>query len=347
MGGILMEILLSLLTDITDKLETQTHAAIVALGDPLLALAAVLGILSFSTTFEAYFSQTFMAANFIIKIIKVGMYMFFIRHWDSMLVMVKSSAEWLGKIAGGADSFNSPITMIAKGVQAIFDTYGSMVENTPSFMSSNAAGSFLSLILCAVALGIALYGLFKIAFILFMANAEFLILGTLSMVLLPCALLRYTESIAEKTWGILLTCGVKVMVAVFMVCLVGNEISAMFEKLTHSGTVDATTTSQFLLAAVSLVFLSYLMGQSVDFAAAMTTGISLNSGNILRSMGSAAMTAVRTPGRIYRGGRTVYRGGRLTTRVGGAAAAGVGTYAAGGNMSAAYQASKYWWNKTR
>lgn len=307
MGVVLMEDLLNLFVNISTKLEVQTHAAIVALGDPLLALAAVLGILSFSTTFEAYFSQTFMAANFIIKLIKVGMYMFFIRHWDSMLVMVKESAEWLGKTAGGADTFKTPFALIGEGVDSIFTTYGSLVSNMPSFWDSGATGSFTSLILCCIALGFALWGLFKIAFLLFMTNAEFLILGTLSMVLLPGALLRYTESIAEKTWGILLTCGVKVMVAVFMVCLVGNEITDMFNKLQATGEADAKTVAAFVLAAATLVFLSYMMGQAVEFAGAMTSGLTLQSGNLLRSTIGAGRTALGMPVRAYRYGRTGYR----------------------------------------
>lgn len=295
---------LQILVDISSKLEISIHQSIVNLQDPLMAIAVALACISIATTWEGYFSATYSLSNLFIKMAQILFYMFLIRHWDMMMTIVKQSAENLGKIAGGADDFATPTKLVADGVDAIFQCYSSLIDNFPSASTANFVSTLLVYVLAIISLGIALYGLYKIAFVLFMANAEFLILGGLSMVLLPFALLRYTENMAEKTWGILLTSAVKVMVAVFMVCLVGQEISNTFNAIT-SETITEQTVSSLLLSATSLVFLSYLMGQAVEYAGAMTSGLSVNTGNVLHTVTPSRGTVMAAGGLVARGTGTV------------------------------------------
>lgn len=299
------------MNSISEKLETAIHESIVNLQDPLMALLVLLACLSLFTTFDLYFSSTYSLTNLIVKVMQVGFYMYLLRHWDMFLAMIKKSAEELGRIAGGAESFLSPTELVANGVNKIFDAYAAMVDNI-------SLPNFFDFILLAFAFALTLFGLYKIAFILFMTNAEFLILGGLSLVLLPFGVLRYTESIAEKVWGILLTSAVKVMVAIFMVCLVGDSITDLYEEITDTiNTSGAAATSSLLVGGISLVFLSFLMGQAVEFAGAMTSGMAVNTGNILHSVvpGARAWMAARLGGRLVwtglkKGGTAAYHGAK-------------------------------------
>lgn len=293
---------LQLLVDISDKLEHSVFDSITNLQDPMMALIVILGCIAYATTFEGYFSASYSVSNLIIKLLQIGFYMWLISRWDMVLGVLLESAENLGKIAGGSNSLKSPAGLISDGVDKIFDCYVQLVSGFPSSVSD-----FFAHLLAAVALAIALYGLFKIAFVLFMANAEFLILGGLSIVLLPFAVLRFTENIADKTWGILLTCSVKVMVAVFMVCMVGDEISDTFASLSVAE-ANEQSISSLLLAACSLVFLSFLMGQAVEFAGAMTSGLSVNTGNIIHAVTPSRGTVMGAAGL---GARVAGRGGRV------------------------------------
>ena len=168
-----------------------------------------------------------------------------------------------------------------------------------------------------------MYAIFRIAFTLFMANAEFLILGALSMVLIPFGITKWTRSIAEKTWGILLTSAVKLMVAVFMVSLIQNEITSAFNV---SDDVTTETVSTFLTSAASLIFLSYLSAQAVDLAGAMTTGAVVSTNNVIHAipnagrelqncggkLGSAIDASYKFPGKIARAPGKVYQAGKDT-----------------------------------
>ena len=303
---------LQLLVDISDRLEHAVFDSIINLQDPMMALIVILGCIAYATTFEGYFSASYSVSNLLIKLLQIGFYMWLISRWDMILSVLLESAENLGKIAGGSNSLKSPAGLISDGVDKIFACYAQLVSGFPSSVSD-----FFAHLLAAVALAIALYGLFKIAFVLFMANAEFLILGGLSIVLLPFAVLRFTESIADKTWGILLTCSMKVMVAVFMVCMVGDSISDAFASLSVAE-ANEQSISSLLLAACSLVFLSFLMGQAVEFAGAMTSGLSVNTGNIIHAVTPSRGTVMGAGNMVLsaakRGGGIVLKGAERAGR---------------------------------
>ena len=222
--------------------------------------------------------------------------------------------------AGGADATYTPTGLIGETCESIFDSFQHIISSFPSFTSG---GSVAAYILALIALCIAMYAIFRIAFTLFMANAEFLILGSLSLVLIPFGITKWTRSIAEKTWGILLTSAVKLMVAVFMVSLIQNEITAAFSV---TDTDVSKNVAGFLTSAASLIFLSYLSAQAVDLAGAMTTGAVVSTNNIIHAipnagrdlqnyggkLGSAIDASYKFPGKIARAPRKVYQAGKDT-----------------------------------
>lgn len=279
--------LLKLFDDLSATIEKAVASGILNLTDPLIDLLIVLGIISIASNWEMYFSGNFNFGNLFVKIIQIGFFAFLIRNWGMFFTMIKQSGEQLGLFAGGAEETMTSGTLVLKGLGVVF-SFLAKVYNGAS-ISLNAILVWLLAILCIL---IALYAFTKIAYTLFITNMEFVIIGGLSIVLLPFGVLNWTKSISEKTWGILLTCAVKVMVASFMVALLSTFIDSSFNIGTLTS-IDNDGLKKLLPnlfgSTISMLFIAYLFGQAVEFAGAMTNGLTINSRNLAESgMGMAA-----------------------------------------------------------
>lgn len=311
---------LALLDNVSTHIDQACTTGITNLQSPLLALLATLAVISIATEFDMFFGPAFNFGNMIVRIMHIGFLAAMIQNWGMLMVAIKETGQILGMTAGGADATYTPTGLISETCKSIFDSFQHIISSFPSFTSS---GSVAAYILALIALCIAMYAIFRIAFTLFMANAEFLILGSLSLVLIPFGITKWTRSIAEKTWGILLTSAVKLMVAVFMVSLIQNEITAAFNV---TDTDVSKNVTGFLTSAASLVFLSYLSAQAVDLAGAMTTGAVVSTNNIIHAipnagrdlqnyggkLGSAIDASYKFPGKIARIPCNVYQAGKDT-----------------------------------
>lgn len=276
-----MDSALALLDNVSTHIDQACATGITNLQSPLLALLATLAVISIATEFDMFFGPAFNFGNMIVRIMHIGFLAAMIQNWGMLMVAIKETGQILGMTAGGADATYTPTGLIGETCKSIFDSFQHIISSFPSFTSS---GSVAAYILALIALCIAMYAIFRIAFTLFMANAEFLILGSLSLVLIPFGITKWTRSIAEKTWGILLTSAVKLMVAVFMVSLIQNEITAAFSV---TDTDVSKNVAGFLTSAASLIFLSYLSAQAVDLAGAMTTGAVVSTNNIIHAIPNA------------------------------------------------------------
>ena len=272
---------LVLLNNVSTHIDQACITGITNLQSPLLALLATLAVISIATEFDMFFGPAFNFGNMIVRIMHIGFLAAMIQNWGMLMVAIKETGQILGMTAGGADATYTPTGLISETCDSIFDSFQHIISSFPSFTSG---GSVAAYIVALIALCIAMYAIFRIAFTLFMANAEFLILGSLSLVLIPFGITKWTRSIAEKTWGILLTSAVKLMVAVFMVSLIQNEITAAFSV---TDTDVSENVAGFLTSAASLVFLSYLSAQAVDLAMAMTTGAVVSTNNIIHAIPNA------------------------------------------------------------
>lgn len=279
--------LLKLFDDLSATIEKAVASGILNLTDPLIDLLIVLGIISIASNWEMYFSGSFNFGNLFVKIIQIGFFAFLIRNWGMFFTMIKQSGEQLGLFAGGAEETMTSGTLVLKGLGVVF-SFLAKVYNGAS-ISLNAILVWLLAILCIL---IALYAFTKIAYTLFITNMEFVIIGGLSIVLLPFGVLNWTKSISEKTWGILLTCTVKVMVASFMVALLSTFIDNSFDI----GSIEVINNNEIknmlpnlFGSTISMLFIAYLFGQAVEFAGAMTNGLTISSRNLAESgMGMAA-----------------------------------------------------------
>ena len=279
--------LLKLFDDLSATIEKAVASGILNLTDPLIDLLIVLGIISIASNWEMYFSGSFNFGNLFVKIIQIGFFAFLIRNWGMFFTMIKQSGEQLGLFAGGAEETMTSGTLVLKGLGVVF-SFLAKVYNGAS-ISLNAILVWLLAILCIL---IALYAFTKIAYTLFITNMEFVIIGGLSIVLLPFGVLNWTKSISEKTWGILLTCAVKVMVASFMFALLSTFIYNSFDI----GSIEVINNNEIknmlpnlFGSTISMLFIAYLFGQAVEFAGAMTNGLTISSRNLAESgMGMAA-----------------------------------------------------------
>lgn len=279
--------LLKLFDDLSATIEKAVASGILNLTDPLIDILIVLGIISIASNWEMYFSGNFNFGNLFVKIIQIGFFAFLIRNWGMFFTMIKQSGEQLGLFAGGAEETMTSGTLVLKGLGVVF-SFLAKVYNGAS-ISLNAILVWLLAILCIL---IALYAFTKIAYTLFITNMEFVIIGGLSIVLLPFGVLNWTKSISEKTWGILLTCAVKVMVASFMVALLSTFIDNSFDI----GSIEVINNNEIknmlpnlFGSTISMLFIAYLFGQAVEFAGAMTNGLTISSRNLAESgMGMAA-----------------------------------------------------------
>lgn len=283
--------LLKLFDDLSATIEKAVASGILNLTDPLIDLLIVLGIISIASNWEMYFSGSFNFGNLFVKIIQIGFFAFLIRNWGMFFTMIKQSGEQLGLFAGGAEETMTSGTLVLKGLGVVF-SFLAKVYNGAS-ISLNAILVWLLAILCIL---IALYAFTKIAYTLFITNMEFVIIGGLSIVLLPFGVLNWTKSISEKTWGILLTCAVKVMVASFMVALLSTFIDNSFDI----GSIEVINNNEIknmlpnlFGSTISMLFIAYLFGQAVEFAGAMTNGLTISSRNLAESGMSMAAGATR------------------------------------------------------
>lgn len=279
-----MDSALKLLENVGNHIDQACATGITNLQAPLLTLLAALAVISIATEFDMFFGPAFNFGNMIVRLMHIGFLAAMIQNWGMLMTAVKETGQILGMTAGGADATYTPTGLIGATCDSIFSTFENICKGFPGFVSATAGGSIMAYILALLALLVAMYAIFRIAFTLFMANAEFLILGSLSLVLIPFGITKWTRSIAEKTWGILLTSAVKLMVAVFMVSLIQNEITSAFNV---SDDVTTKTVSTFLTSAASLIFLSYLSAQAVDLAGAMTTGAVVSTNNLIHAIPNA------------------------------------------------------------
>lgn len=279
-----MDSALKLLENVGNHIDQACAIGITNLQAPLLTLLAALAVISIATEFDMFFGPAFNFGNMIVRLMHIGFLAAMIQNWGMLMTAVKETGQILGMTAGGADATYTPTGLIGATCDSIFSTFENICKGFPGFVSATAGGSIMAYILALLALLVAMYAIFRIAFTLFMANAEFLILGSLSLVLIPFGITKWTRSIAEKTWGILLTSAVKLMVAVFMVSLIQNEITSAFNV---SDDVTTETVSTFLTSAASLIFLSYLSAQAVDLAGAMTTGAVVSTNNLIHAIPNA------------------------------------------------------------
>lgn len=311
----------NMLNEITDVITNAVLNGMIRLQEPMVELLVVLAIIGIASNWEMYFaSESWNWGNLFVKIIHIGFYAFLIRNWKMLLLTVKKTGEQLGIAAGGDTGILTPNDILNLGVKSVFDAIENLIENIGPNLDA------ITNVLGIVILLFALYAFLRIACTLFFTYAEFMIVGGLSMVLLPWSMTKWTKGIADKAWGILLTGAVKIMVCTFMVSLVSGFIEHSFSSIN----IDNPELPDLLTRTISVGFLAFLVGKSVEYAGAMTNGLTVSTPDMMGA----------TVGRA-----TSYATGRVGGAVGNAVGSAIGSGARrtkGAIVNAAKRGGEWW-----
>lgn len=280
-----IDTVLKLFTDLETNIKVATASSITNLKAPLLALTSSLAVISIASNWEMYFSSNFNWGNIITKIIHVGFIMYLINHWTNFTLMIKDTAEKIGSIAGNLKELPTVTSLIGKSYATVFDYLDFILKD-----SSFGLDTFMIYLMAIILIIILSYAFLKISWTFFMAKMEFYIMGALSMVLLPFSQTKWTKSMSEKTWGILLTTSIKLLVCVFMIAITKDFIDQNF---TVTGDVEknAKAIKESLLpslfsSTIAIFFLSHIISKVTEFAGAMANGVMIQSSNLVASAGA-------------------------------------------------------------
>lgn len=274
-------------TKLQNTIQDATFAGVLNLTDPMLALLASLAVISIATNWGLYFDGNFNFGNIITKFIHIGFIAFLIRNWLMFMKVIKESGEKLGMLASGHTDMPDNATLINNNVAKVYEQI-SVAFDAFSFTGDHVMALLFSVILLIVCI----YCFFRISFTAFTVNAEFIIIGGLSIVLLPFGVTQWTKDIGNKPWGILLTCAVKVLVITFFMGLVTALIDQAFTlKALEKDTAEAISSNlpNLMTTTISLIFLAFLIGQATEFAGAITNGAVISTGD--RLLGTMSNTA--------------------------------------------------------
>ena len=285
-----IDTVLKLFTDLETNIKAATAGSIANLKAPLLALTSSLAVIGIASNWEMYFSSNFNWGNIITKIIHVGFIMWLINHWTKFTQMIQDSAEKIGSLAGNLEELPTVTSLIGKSYATIFDYLDFILKD-----SSFGLDVFMIYLMAIILIIILSYAFLKISWTFFMAKMEFYIMGALSMVLLPFSQTKWTKSMSEKTWGILLTTSIKLLVCVFMISITKDFIDQNFtvkamEKGVESNkmieSIKESLLPSLFSTTIAIFFLSHIISKVTEFAGAMANGVMIQSSNLVASAGA-------------------------------------------------------------
>lgn len=280
-----IDTVLKLFTDLETNIKAATAGSIANLKAPLLALTSSLAVIGIASNWEMYFSSNFNWGNIITKIIHVGFIMWLINHWTKFTQMIQDSAEKIGSIAGNLEELPTVTSLIGKSYATIFDYLDFILKD-----SSFGLDVFMIYLMAIILIIILSYAFLKISWTFFMAKMEFYIMGALSMVLLPFSQTKWTKSMSEKTWGILLTTSIKLLVCVFMIAItkdfIGQNFTVTGDVEKNAKAIKESLLPSLFSSTIAIFFLSHIISKVTEFAGAMANGVMIQSSNLVSSAGA-------------------------------------------------------------
>lgn len=245
--------------------------------------------------FEMYFQQRINWGQLFVKLAQATFFAFLIRNWHMIVSIFQETSENLGLTAAGKDTILTAGSIINEGVGQVFK-YFAVIFQVEIGLNTFILGFFGIIILL-----IALFGFMKIAYTLFTTNVEFLIVASLSVILLPFYMTKWTQNVADKAWGILFTCTMKLIVCNFMIGLLSSYITNNFvvskmETLTTAKNLSGIL-PEMILKTLSILFIAFLITKTVEFAGAMTSGLTISDADPVTPSSKWAWN--KTGGRIF------------------------------------------------
>lgn len=278
-------------------------------------------------------------ADLIKKMVVISLFVWLIRDWQQLMDIVFTSAAMLGVIAGTVGNIDQsdlqnyvrPSRLIATG----YDYFGTMILKIGDLFGSWSPSAILKGIVMAILFAlialIVLVGFLVGGIRVLMTTLEFHIMTALIVIMLPFAVLRATSFLAERSFAIVVSLSVKMMVTLFILTLVESILLEMLQAT--AGKLDWPIVVSYLITGILIPILLWV---APNLAAGLMSGNpTLNAGQFVASAagmavaGSAlAVGAVAAP---IAAGKATAGIGKLAAGVRGASAAG----SAGGGAAGA------------
>lgn len=244
-------------------------------------------------------------SEFLPLLARATFFVLLVESWSTILDLLFDFGNQIGVTASDAGKTGAvfaneavtPSTIIEEGVanasaiwKFIFDPSGNLIVESVKAMEQVSSGQFWSWF----GLGILVLLLFCfIAFSYMYTIAEFYVIGTIAVVLLPFGLFERTKAVIDKLLNFFFISVIKVALFVFLITIINPLINDMYknfqDKMTDTGLVQPI----LLYAVISLGALAYLIFKVPAFAAALFNGAINSPPNIARGIKDTAMTVVQ------------------------------------------------------
>ena len=280
-------------------------AGITRLKPYVLGLMASILMWDIFTKWDIYWGKQDYS-EFLPLLARATFFVLLVESWSTVLDLLFDFGNQIGVTASNAGKTGTifaneaitPSTIIKEGVanasaiwKFIFDPSGNLITESVKAMEQISSGQFWSWF----ALGILVLLLFCfIAFSYMYTIAEFYIIGTIAIVLLPFGLFERTKAVIDKLLNFFFISVIKLALFVFLITIINPLINDMYknfqDKMTDTGLVQPI----LLYAVISLGALAYLIFKVPAFAAALFNGAINSPPNIANSIKDTAMTVVQT-----------------------------------------------------
>ena len=291
------------------------------------------------------------------KSLVIGTFAYFVLNWPSVISAVLGGFIFVGQHAGSGGgggtivNLTNPSGIISQGFVAI-----APITNTIHSLGTFAVGQKFMLGWAEL---LTLLAFFILGIQCFLTYLEFYIIAVLALILVPFGVFKHTAFLAEKSLGVIISHGVKLMVLAFIISAAAPVLGSLAAVLPASGvTIDQAFS--IMLGAGAIAFLAWhapgiaggMMsgGPSLHAGTAASTGIAAGLGTMLgwnaakgaaqqglsatkaavRGVGTAGTALARTAGGVTQaaqlGAATAMTDSGAAGRIAGAAR-GVGAYA--------------------
>lgn len=279
------------LNTMLDTFKNASISGMVALKNPALGIATVLGILDVTAMWGMYFGDM-RVREIIGKAVKIGFFVFLIMHWGPLTVTVEDTFIKVGQIASHSEAGTRPSSIMVQGQKKMYRLFNNAIYDVPMadgetsysshtpFYDENGdlqknyedllkekkespgitnpfagIGESIAAIpgrLIKIVLCLAIFVAFAfIALNVLLCFIEFYLTTTLSIILLPFGVNSHTSFISQKAIGAVVNFGVKLMVMIFLLGLMSTMIAKM-DVITND---DYGTLFESVLQACMYAFL--------------------------------------------------------------------------------------------
>ena len=222
------------------------------------------------------------------KSLVIGTFAYFVLNWPMLIGAVLSGFIFVGQHAGSGGgggailSLTNPSAIISQGFAAT-----KPIINTINALSPIQLGQ---LALLGWALIFTIISFFILGIQCFISYLEFYIIAVLALILVPFGVFKHTAFLAEKSLGVIISHGVKLMVLAFIISAATPVLATITNILPNTG-VTADQAFSIMLAAMAIAFLAWhapgiaggMMsgGPSLHAGTAASTGIAAGLGTML------------------------------------------------------------------